>query len=213
MVADRFMGTGREYKSNALNVEPLFKTRPVIIMWPLFAVLVLYNSRLLEYRRSSRRGIRPSSECVNRYKRSGWFSVFSEFLSQNLLWVGAFVIVANLWIWSLLQSNVKGVGSVSALGMPALQRNGKSVIIDVSDEAQYKASHLPDAKNFPVNSLNEENSDLMKHREKTVILVCATGSKSNNAARKLKSIGFNNLHVLRGGMMSWNKENLPTSTS
>lgn len=136
--------------------------------------------------------------------------MFSEFLSENILWVGAFVVVANLWLWSLLQSNVKGVGTVSALGLPALQRSGKSVIIDVGEEANFTASHLPDAVNFPVNSISADNAALMKHKDKTIILVCPTGSRSNNAARKLKALGFNDLHILRGGMMSWNKENLPT---
>lgn len=139
--------------------------------------------------------------------------MFSEFLSQNLIWVGAFVIVANLWVWSFLQSKVKGVGTVSALGLPALQRGGNSVIIDVNDESQFNTAHLPDAINMPLGDLNADNKALMKLQDKRVILVCQTGSRSSGAARKLLSLGFKDIHILGGGLMSWTKENLPVSNN
>ena len=139
--------------------------------------------------------------------------MIADFLSQNLIWVAAFVVVTNLWIWSFLQGSVKGVGSVSAMGMPALQRGGKSVTIDVSDTANFDSGHIPDATNIPLAELSADNKALMKHEKKTVILVCETGSKSSKAARALVSLGFENLHILSGGMISWNKENLPTEST
>ena len=139
--------------------------------------------------------------------------MFSEFLSQNLIWVAAFVIVANLWVWSFVSGNVKGVGTVSPLTMPALQRGGKSVIIDVRPADTFAKAHIPDAVNFPVNEINAENSQLLKHKNKTVILVCQTGGQSAKAARTLVSLGFEDLHILGGGLMSWSKENLPLESS
>lgn len=139
--------------------------------------------------------------------------MFAEFLSENLIWVIAFVVVSNLWVWSFVQGRVAGVEAVSALGLPALQRGGKSIILDVSDSASFNKSHIPDAINIPVAELTAENSELMKHKQKTVILVCGTGSTSLKAARKLKSLGFENLHTLSGGLMSWTKENLPVEST
>jgi len=139
--------------------------------------------------------------------------MFTEFISQNLLWVGAFVIVANLLLLSVLQSSVKGVGTISALQLPKLQRGGKSVIIDVNDENHFKLAHIPDSVNYPLNSINADNSKLTKLKNKTAILVCQTGTKSNKAAKRLVGLGFSDLHVLRGGLTGWTKENLPISTS
>lgn len=139
--------------------------------------------------------------------------MFSEFLSQNILWVGAFMLVANLWLWSLLQGRVAGVSYVSALELPALQRGGKSVIIDVNEAQQFSSSHIPDAKNFPLSSLGEQNSKLAKLKNHTAVIVCQTGGKSAKAAKLLKQQGFEDLHILRGGMMSWTKENLPTTSA
>lgn len=135
--------------------------------------------------------------------------VFSEFISQNLLWVGAFVVVANLWVWSLLQTRISGAKLVSALALPALQRGGKSLIVDLSDEASFSKAHIPGAINVLLGDVNEENKTLKKHRNSTIILVCKNGGVSNKAVRTLRQLGFEDLHVLNGGMMSWTKENLP----
>ncbi|MBT8115136.1 MAG: rhodanese-like domain-containing protein [Arenicella sp.] len=139
--------------------------------------------------------------------------MFAEFLSQNLLWVAAFVVVANLLVLSLLQANVKGAQTISALELPKLQRGDKAVIIDVNDEAQYSQSHIPQAVNFPVASINADNKDLQAHKNKTAIVVCQTGSRSSKAARSLIALGFTDVHILRGGLVYWTKENLPVSSA
>jgi rhodanese-related sulfurtransferase len=137
--------------------------------------------------------------------------MFQEFLSENIIWVIAFIVVANMLIFSFFQGKPKGVKDVGVLELPQLQRDGNSVIIDVCEPAEFNKGHIPNAVNYPVKSLEGSNKNLMKLKNKTVILACATGSRSSKAAKILKTLGFENLHVLKGGMMSWNKENLPIS--
>lgn len=139
--------------------------------------------------------------------------MFSEFLSENIIWVGAFVVVANLLVLSFIQGRVKGAKTVSALELPQLQRNDGSVIIDVNEEKDFAAAHIPSSLNVSMASLNADNKALMKNKDKTVILVCQTGTKSTKAAKTLVDLGFNDLHILRGGLLSWTKENLPTSSN
>jgi len=139
--------------------------------------------------------------------------MFAEFLSQNLLWVAAFVVVANLLVLSLLQGNVRGAKMVSALQLPQLQRDGNAAIVDVNETKLYAHSHIPDSVNIPLASVNADNAELLALKEKTVILVCNTGAKSAKAARTLVSLDFQDIHILKGGMQSWTKENLPVSAS
>jgi rhodanese-related sulfurtransferase len=139
--------------------------------------------------------------------------MFSEFVMQNLIWFGALIVVLNLLIFSYMQSHIKGVSMVSPLQLPSLQRNGKTTIIDVNDNASFAISHIPDAVNFSVDSLNADNSDLMKHKNSTTILVCQAGNKSTKAAKLLLGLGFNDIHILRGGLMAWAKENLPLTNT
>lgn len=139
--------------------------------------------------------------------------MFTEFLTENILWVGAFLVVANLLVFSFLQSNVKGVGNVSALELPQLQRGGNFAIIDVNDNGAFKSCHIPDALNFPLEGINADNAALKKLKGKTLIIVCQTGNRSNKAAKLLLGLGFEDLHVLRGGLTGWTKENLPVTAS
>ena len=138
--------------------------------------------------------------------------MLSEFITQNVLWVGAFVLVANLLIFSFMQGSVKGVGSVSALHLPQLQRGGKSVIVDVNEPAAFAASHIPGSVNHPLSTINAENPALRKIKDKTTIIVCQTGSVSTKAAKQLLAMGHQDLHILKGGMAGWTKENLPVTT-
>ncbi len=135
--------------------------------------------------------------------------MFIDFVNENLWWFLALAVIFNLLLLSILQGSVKGANKVSALEMPALQRKGKSVIIDVNDPKQYAVSHIPKSVNFALSDLNAENKDLLKHKDNTVIIVCQTGSLSIKAAKSLIELGFSNINILNGGLVSWSKENMP----
>lgn len=138
--------------------------------------------------------------------------MFIEFVNENLWLFLALAVVFNLLVWTSLKNVVSGANMVSALEMPALQRKGKSVIIDVNKEEHFKSSHIPKSLNFALEDLNNDNKDLLKHKDSTVIISCQTGSRSIKAAKELLNLGFSNVHVLRGGLMSWSKENLPLTS-
>lgn len=138
--------------------------------------------------------------------------MFIEFLNQNIWAVLAFAIVFNLLLMSIMQGQVKGANMVSALEMPQLQRTGKSVVIDVNTEAQFASQHIPNSVNIPLEKLSADNKDLLKHKNSTAILVCQSGNKSTKAAKKLLELGFDKVNILRGGLMNWTKENLPTNS-
>jgi rhodanese-related sulfurtransferase len=135
--------------------------------------------------------------------------MFIEFINENLWWFVGLAIVFNLLLLSVLQSSVRGANSVSALQMPALQRKGKSVVIDVNRAEHFAVSHIPKSLNFDLDALNAENKDLLKHKESTVIVACQTGSRSAKAAKQLILLGFSNVNILNGGLVAWSKENLP----
>ena len=135
--------------------------------------------------------------------------MFVEFVNENIWWFAALALVLNLLILSFVRGGVRGANTVSALEMPALQRKGKSIVLDVNKHEHFAAGHIPNSVNIPLEELNSDNSALMKHKDKTTIIVCQTGSRSNQAAKKLVELGFSNINILRGGLISWGKENLP----
>lgn len=139
--------------------------------------------------------------------------MFAEFVTQNIIWVGAFVVLANLLIWTMFQANVRGVATVPVLQLPKLQRSGNYVIIDVNEAAMFSSSHIPQAINFPLATLKPDNTDLIKLKDKTAIIVCQNGTKSAKAAKQLLQLGFKDLHILRGGLLAWTKESLPVTAA
>jgi phage shock protein E len=61
-------------------------------------------------------------------------------------------------------------------------------IIDVRSPGEFASGAYPKAKNIPVDALASRLDDLP--RDKPVVLYCASGARSANAARILKAAGF-----------------------
>jgi rhodanese-related sulfurtransferase len=139
--------------------------------------------------------------------------MLGEFINQNIIWAGAWVLCANLLILSLLQGKIKGVSFVSPLTLPQLQRNGKSLVLDVSSAAVFAKGHIASSMSVPVSDISDGNKDLLKYKDKTVIIVCPSGTQSSKAAKQLLALEFTDLHILQGGLNAWVKENLPISAS
>jgi len=139
--------------------------------------------------------------------------MFIDFINQNIIWFIAWAVLLNILIFSYMRGGVKGASHVSVLGMPALQRGGKSVVVDVNKPEHFALSHIPKATNIPLESINNDNSKLLKLKEKTVILTCQSGNRSQSAAKKLVDLGFQDVNVLRGGILAWTKENLPVASA
>lgn len=139
--------------------------------------------------------------------------MFLEFFDQNIWLFVALIVVLNLLVLSLFQGRVNGVNTVSALEMPQLQRNDNCVILDVNTSADFEKSHIPNSINFQIDDLSTDNKNLLKHKDDTTVLVCQSGTRSVKAAKKLVELGFSNVTILRGGLMSWTKENLPVTSS
>ncbi|GAA6136766.1 hypothetical protein NBRC116583_05130 [Arenicella sp. 4NH20-0111] len=138
--------------------------------------------------------------------------MFIDFINQNIIWFVAWAVLFNLVIFSFLRGGVSGANFVSALELPALQRGGKSIVIDVNKPDQFSVSHIPKSINVPLEDFEDSNKDLLKSKDKTVILTCHTGGRSQSAAKKLVAMGFSNVNILRGGLIAWTKENLPVAS-
>ena len=124
----------------------------------------------------------------------------------------ALAVVANLLLWSVMQSKVAGANMVSALELPRLQRKGKFLLLDVNKAEDFSRAHIPEATNMPLESFDLSNKHLIKHKDNAIILSCQNGSRSGKAAKQLVKAGFSNINILRGGLMSWTKENLPVNS-
>ncbi len=75
-------------------------------------------------------------------------------------------------------------------------------ILDVRTGGEYETVHIPGSYNVPLDTLNEHVTDLAGV-EHPVVLVCQSGGRATQAHEKLSAAGKNTLHILEGGMASW----------
>lgn len=80
--------------------------------------------------------------------------------------------------------------------------NNGAMIIDVREIVEYNESHIKNAINIPLSTI--ENIDIDK--DSPIIIYCATGIRSEEAIKKLISMGYTSLYNLDGGLINWGYE-------
>ena len=83
-----------------------------------------------------------------------------------------------------------------------IEKYSDHIVLDVRTEAEWRDGHIDGALHMPVSDLIEAGLDLPKQRHITA--VCSSGYRSNIAGSFLKSIGYEHVFSLIGGMPAWN---------
>lgn len=148
-----------------------------------------YNSRFASSRRKAH----------VKFFLDNWFLFFTAIVSGGLL------------LWPMLTRGASAGRVTPAQAVQMINRE-KAVLIDVSEPAEYAGAHAAGAKNVPLASL-EGSSDLPKNKALPVVVVCPSGARAGRAAATLKKLGFENAHVLAGGLAAWREANLPVEKS
>jgi len=96
--------------------------------------------------------------------------------------------------------------SVSAADLSEKLKNGKKpLVVDVRQPEEYRQGHIQGSKLIPLGQLSGRLKELPKNRE--IVLVCATGSRSRSATKMLVREGYEAVNM-NGGMMSWARSGL-----
>ena len=91
-----------------------------------------------------------------------------------------------------------------------LDSGGECQVIDVREFSEFNNERIADAQLMPLSNF-EKHADEIDHT-KPVYLMCRSGNRAKNAAEKLASKGFTDIHVVEGGMVAWAGANLPVVT-
>lgn len=128
------------------------------------------------------------------------------FLKNNILLFVMALVSGAMLLWPLLQ---KRGSKVSILQATQLFNQGKTLFLDVREEAEFAKGHVREAKNVPLQQLAEKLGELARFKAKTVVVICATGVQSSKAAAQLKAAGFETVHIMEGGVNAWQSQGLP----
>jgi len=72
--------------------------------------------------------------------------------------------------------------------IPDLVKNGTAIIIDVRTRAEFMGGHVVGSVNIPLPEISDHLDELKE--KKNIILCCASGNRSGQAARFLQQNGI-----------------------
>ena len=121
----------------------------------------------------------------------------------------ALVVVLALLILGPAAQMFHGIKNVNVWNAVKLINHESAIVIDVSEQHEFKTGHIPNAINIPVGGLAGRIKELEKHKGKPILLSCRGGNRAGRAAVVLRKHGFDQVYTLAGDLASWERENLP----
>ena len=132
-----------------------------------------------------------------------------QFASNNMLPISIAVISGIMLLWSFFGNRFRGVKGVSPSGALQLINHKGALVLDVRQPGEYDDGHILNSRLIPLGKLKERIGELEKYREKSIVVVCRSGQRSGTACFILGRQGFQHAYNLEGGMLAWQKSNLP----
>ncbi len=71
--------------------------------------------------------------------------------------------------------------------------NPDNILIDVRSPQEYESGHIQNAKNIPVDKIAEDIKYFVPDKEKTIVIYCQSGRRSEIAEKILKDLGYKNV--------------------
>ena len=133
-----------------------------------------------------------------------------DFLQQNWYWAALAAVTGTFLLIDLIRSG-SDKSMLSAVEATLLMNREDAVVIDVRDQGEFEAGHIPNARHLALSDLSRRMGELEKYKQKPVIVCCASGSRSASAIGTMRKAGFEKLYNLRGGIFEWEKAGQPLS--
>ena len=101
----------------------------------------------------------------------------------------------------------QGFKSVSIEDYRESIQKSDHVLVDVRSPGEYHRGHVSRAVNIPLGDLDSRLGEIP--RDKPVVVICESGSRSRMGAATLAEHGVRDVHDLRGGTGLWASRGLP----
>ena len=88
-----------------------------------------------------------------------------------------------------------------------------AVILDVRTPEEFAGGFIANAVNIEYNGADFNGEIAKLDKSKTYLVYCLSGKRSASAAAYMRSNGFKNVINLEGGILAWQGNNLPITTT
>lgn len=131
-----------------------------------------------------------------------------EFAGNHRLLVLALLAIIVMLIASEIQQRLSRVKQVSPAEATRLLNHENAIMIDMRTDKDYRDGHIANAVNVPTGNADIP-ATLNKYRERAVVVYCQRGQRSIAFCNKLSKQGFESVYNLKGGVLAWQKAELP----
>ena len=134
-----------------------------------------------------------------------------QFIRDNWMLASLALASGSMLAWSFIGSKLSGVEQADTLKATRLY-NDDALVLDVREDKEFAAGHIPKAKHIPLGQLANRIKELEKFKGKPVLVTCRSGQRSTRACGMLKKAGFETVYTQAGGIIAWERANLPVTT-
>lgn len=129
-----------------------------------------------------------------------------EFAANHYILVSAFFL---LWTLFFVTESRRGGQTLTPQGATNMVNRDNALVVDLRDSDEFREGHIAGSINVPYKELENRLSELEKHRERPLILVCKNGTQAGPAGRLLRGKGLDNIWRISGGIVAWRNDKLP----
>ena len=121
--------------------------------------------------------------------------------------------MSSLWVLFLVALlvylNNKSGKALSIHEATSLVNKHNGVFLDIRAKTDFDKGHIVNAINIPVEKIKDHLSELEKHKEDPIIVVCNLGHTAGDGVKELHTAGFAQASRMSGGITEWKTQGLP----
>ena len=134
---------------------------------------------------------------------------YIEFIGENPFLFLALLATLGLILFTEFQRLGRKFKEITPTQATLLQNNEDAILLDIREAKDFQAGHITGAKHMPADQLSDKISTLASYKQSPLIVYCQMGNRSHRACNLLIKEGFAKVYSIAGGVMGWQKADLP----
>ncbi len=133
-----------------------------------------------------------------------------DFVHQNF-WLILMALTSGVMLaFPNLFGKISGVSEADVTQAIQLINHDNALVLDVREHNEFNAGHIASARHIPLGQLKDGIKTLEKFKDQPIVVNCRSGSRSATACGMLRKAGFSQVYNLTGGILAWQKAQMPT---
>lgn len=131
---------------------------------------------------------------------------YLEFILNHYVLSLSLAVVTYLLIQEFFDTAFKRFSAISPLLAVAKMNDDDTLVVDVREPDEFLKGHIENAISAPLGNLSTHMPKFEAYKNKPVLIVCQTSTRSASAGKQFTKAGFQQVFVITGGMRAWEED-------